>query len=222
MLRTAKELPNLDPFLSSLWPFPRAAGENRHFLTLNEPDIPSQANLSPEQALEIFRTNILPARSKFKFRLGAPAVSSSPEGLSWLREFWGGLTEQERGKIAFLPLHWYGTSLPELTSYLHTLHAEFRLPLWVTEYAYVHMDRSQSTTPWEVEGFLAESCKLLDGLGFVERYAWFGAMDEPGEWTGREIALSETMGHGEGTLRRLGRMYCEGLEAEEENAMEAT
>jgi hypothetical protein len=220
MVRTATEVPNIDPFLSSLWPLPRRAGELRHFLGLNEPDVSSQANLTVEKVLQIWRENVIPARSKFKFRLGAPAVSSSPEGREWLQGFWAGLSAEERGKIAFLPVHWYGSSITELESYLRSMHAEFRKPLWVTEYAFVHMDRSLPTKPWEVEGFLMESCVLLDRLDFVERYAWFGAMDEPGEWTGREIALSETLGFGQGVLRRVGRMYCDELSADMENAVE--
>lgn len=208
MVRTAKEVPNIDPFLSSLWPAQRKAGEHRHFLGLNEPDVGSQANLSVGDALEIWKQHVVPARSKFKFRLGAPAVSSAPEGRVWLREFFKELGEEGKGKIAFLPVHWYGSDVGELEQYLKDVYAEFGKPLWVTEYACVRMD-GRKATPGEVEEFMKESLALLDGLDFVERYAWFGAMDEPGEWTGKEIALSETLGHGQGTLRRVGRMYCE-------------
>lgn len=150
----------------------------------------------------------MPARSKFKFRLGAPAVSSGPEGRVWLRAFFEQLGEEGRGKIGFLPVHWYGSDVDELERYLRDVHEEFKKPLWVTEYACVRMD-GEKTTPGEVEGFMMESIVLLDGLDFVERYAWFGAMDDPGEWTGKEIALTETLGHGQGALRRVGRMYCE-------------
>ena len=208
MLRTVAEIPNLDPFLSSLWPSQRQAGEHRHFLGLNEPDISSQANLTVSEALEIWKEHVVPARAKFKFRLGAPAVSSSPEGRVWLRGFWAGLGEEGQSKIAFLPVHWYGSEVGEMERYLREVYREFGKKVWVTEFACVRMD-GRGVTPGEVEGFMKEGLALLDGLEFVERYAWFGAMDEPGEWTGREIALSETLGHGQGTLRRVGRMYCE-------------
>jgi hypothetical protein len=211
MVRTAKEVPNIDPFLTSLWPTQRKAGEQRHFLGLNEPDVASQANLTVEEALQIWSEHVVPARAKFKFRLGGPAVSSSPEGRGWLRGFWEQLGGEGRGKIAFLPVHWYGSEVGELERYLREVHAEFGKPLWVTEFAFVKMDRTTETKPWEVEGFMMESVALLDGLEFVERYAWFGAMDEPGQWTGRDIALTETLEHGQGALRRLGRMYCDEL-----------
>lgn len=208
MVRTAKEVANIDPFLASLWPSQRKAGEQRHFLGLNEPDIASQANLSVTDALDIWSKHVVPARSKFKFRLGAPAVSSAPEGRTWLREFFERLGDAGRGKVAFLPVHWYGNDVVEFERYLRDVYAEFRKPLWITEYACVRMD-GRKATAGEVEGFMKESAALLEGLDFVERYAWFGAMDDPGEWTGKEIALTETIGHGQGSLRRLGKMYCE-------------
>ena len=207
MVRTAKEVENIDSFLASLWPDQRKAGEHRHFLGLNEPDIASQANLSVKDALEIWNKHVVPARSKFKFRLGAPAVSSAPEGRVWLRQFFDQLEGDGMAKLAFLPVHWYGTNAAEFKQYLRSMHDEFRRPLWVTEFACVRMD-GQSASSVEIEAFLTESMALLDGLDFVERYAWFGAMDEPGEWTGKEIALTETSG-GKSKLRSVGKMYCE-------------
>ena len=207
MVRTAKEVENIDGFLGSLWPDRRKAGEQRHFLGLNEPDVASQANSSVDEALELWKEDVIPARSKYKFRLGAPAVSSAPEGRVWLRQFLKRLESDGKAKIAFLPLHWYGTDVAEFELYLRSMHDEFRKPLWVTEFACVGMDGRRASAE-EVEVFLTQSVILLDGLDFVERYAWFGAMDHPGEWTGKEIALTETNG-GKGNMTELGRVYSE-------------
>jgi hypothetical protein len=208
MVRTAKEVDNIDPFLTGLWGNgQKKAGEQRHFLGFNEPDIGSQANLKVDEVLELWTKHVVPARQKFKFRLGAPAVSSAPEGRVWLRGFFDAQGEEGRAKIAFLPVHWYGRDVPELETYLRSMHEEFGKSLWVTEYACVRMD-GQRASGDEVEAFMKASLSLLESLDFVEKYAWFGAMDEPGEWTGKEIALTETNG-GKGSLRRLGRLYCE-------------
>lgn len=207
MVRTAKEVANIDPFLTGLWGADqKKAGDQRHFLGFNEPDIPSQANLSVAEVIDLWHKHVVPARQKFKFRLGAPAVSSAPEGRIWLRGFFDALGE-DKSKIAFLPLHWYGRDVGELEAYLRGMHEEFGKPLWVTEFACVRMD-GQRANAEEVEGFMNASLVTLDNLEIVERYAWFGAMDDPGEWTGNEIALTETKG-GKGSLKRLGRMYCE-------------
>jgi len=52
-------------------------------------------------------------------------------------------------------------------------------------------------------GVLQESCKYLDGLEWVQRYAWFGAMRE-GEMGAGGVGKGAALLDGEGRLTGLG------------------
>ncbi|MFD0315633.1 glycosyl hydrolase [Streptomyces flavalbus] len=152
-----------------------AAREGTNLLGFNEPDHPGQANMSVEQALDLW-----PRLEATGLRLGAPAVASGAdlEG-GWLDRFMKGA--DERGlRVDFIPVHWYGADFgpdaPEhLRRYLQAVHDRYGKPVWLTEYGLI--DFSQATprypSPQEQAAFVASSTRMLEQQGFVERYAWF-------------------------------------------------
>lgn len=95
----------------------KAKQEGKNLLTFNEPDLPSQANMTPEQALDLW-----PQLEKTGLPLGAPAVATDadkPDG--WLDRFMKGAAE--RGlRVDFIPVHWYGSDFgPAATDQLMRL-----------------------------------------------------------------------------------------------------
>jgi hypothetical protein len=153
----------------------REGGQGGSLLGFNEPDSPSQANMTPEQALDLW-----PRLEATGLRLGAPAVATGadrPDG--WLDRFMRGAAE--RGlRVDFIPVHWYGADFgpdaaEQLRGYLQAVHDRYGKPVWLTEYALI--DFSQGTprypTDEEESAFVKSSTAMLDGLDFVERYAWF-------------------------------------------------
>ncbi|KAJ3513041.1 hypothetical protein NLJ89_g3168 [Agrocybe chaxingu] len=133
-------------------------------LGFNEPDLSSQSNINANNAAVLWKQYINPL-SASGVRLGAPAVTSGPEGRVWLTAF---LNACSGCKIDFIPLHWYGTGTANFYDYLSQMHTEFpNYPLWVTEYA------STSSNPSEVKDFLSATTKYMDSLNYVERYSWF-------------------------------------------------
>lgn len=63
----------------------------------------------------------------------------------------------------------YGSGTGGFYDYLYQLHGQFpNHTLWVTEFA------ETSSNDSVVLDFLNETITTLDGLDFVERYAWFG------------------------------------------------
>lgn len=76
------------------------AKNSTHLLAFNEPELSSQANLTPEQAAELWRQLMEPFAGRAK--LGAPAVSN--DGWQWINAF---LTQCENCTIDFVPIHWY-------------------------------------------------------------------------------------------------------------------
>jgi hypothetical protein len=144
-------------------------------LGFNEPDLAGQADMTVEHALELW-----PRLQATGMRLGAPAVAFGgdvPGG--WLDRFMSGAAA--RGyRVDFIPLHWYGSDFSSaatghLRSYLQAVYDRYRKPVWLTEYALIDFTGPVPRYPSQAEqaDFVRSSTAMLQGLPFVERYAWF-------------------------------------------------
>jgi hypothetical protein len=106
-----------------------------------------------------------------KARLGAPAVSSAPEGLPWLRDFLNACRSRQC-KIDFVPVHWYGDCRnPDwFKNFINDAHraAENRM-IWVTEFGCTGNNDN------EIINFFRNALPWLDSQGFIERYSYFMA-----------------------------------------------
>lgn len=134
-------------------------------LTFNEPDFDAEANMDPVEAANIWMQFIQPLKAQ-GIRLGGPAVTASPSGRPWLVSF---LAACSNCTIDFLPLHWYGSGVEGFYGYLWDVHTNFpQYPIWITEYA------ETSTNDSVVLDFMNQTITYMDGLDWIERYAWFG------------------------------------------------
>ena len=144
-------------------------------LGFNEPDMAGQANMTVEQALDLW-----PRLQTTGMRLGAPAVAfggDRPGG--WLDRFMSGAAA--RGyRVDFIPLHWYGSDFSsaatnQLRGYLQAVYDRYHKPVWLTEYALIDFSGPVPRYPSQAEqaDFVRNSTAMLQGLPFVERYAWF-------------------------------------------------
>ncbi|MFK0109081.1 sigma-70 family RNA polymerase sigma factor [Streptomyces sp. NPDC091217] len=152
----------------------RAAGP--YLLGFNEPDMAQQSNMTVEQALGLWPR--LMAAGKV---LGSPAVATgaaTPGG--WLDRFMSGASEKGY-RVDFITLHWYGgdfrtpQAVEQLREYLASVYVRYHKPIWLTEYALI--DFSQGTrfpSAQQQAAFVTASTKMLGGLSYVHRYAWFG------------------------------------------------
>lgn len=61
--------------------------------------------------------------------------------------------------------------------YLEDFHANFSKPLWVTEWACQNYNGPDQCSQDDVILFLNKTQAFMDSSDFVERYAWFGAME---------------------------------------------
>lgn len=123
--------------------------------------------------------------------LGSPAVASggaTPGG--WLDQFMAGA--KARGyRVDFITVHWYGgdfrtgPAVQELESYLQAVYARYHLPVWVTEFALTSYSGGTATFPSEAQqaAFLTAATTMLDGLSYVQRYAWFALPTSAGSGT---------------------------------------
>ncbi|RCG20453.1 hypothetical protein DQ392_10170 [Streptomyces reniochalinae] len=158
----------------------KAKKEGKNLLTFNEPDLPQQADMTPEQALDLW-----PRLEKTGLNLGAPAVAvNADKPGSWLDRFMKGA--QERGlRVDFIPVHWYGSDFGpdaanQLAGYLKRVHDRYKKPVWLTEYALIDFTKDAPRYPSQEEqdAFITSSTKMLEGLDFVKRYAWFALSTE--------------------------------------------
>lgn len=176
-------------------------------LAFNEPELPDQANMPAALAAQTWLQHIQPLRaSREGFRAGSPAISSAPHAVPWLLDFLARI-RAAGSDVDFYCLHWYGASLGAF--YDHIWSAYYQLgadkPAWITEFAATNWDAARPLGAAEVEGFARESWKYLDGLEWVERYAWFGAMRDCGAVGGGAALIA-----GDGGLTALGRAYRDG------------
>jgi len=155
-------------------------------LGFNEPDQSAQANMTVAQALDLW-----PQLEATGMTLGSPAVSSgaaTPGG--WLDQFMTGA--KARGyRVNFITVHWYGgdfstgPAVQQLESYLEAIYNQYHLPIWITEFALTSYAGPTPTFPTEAEqaAFLTAATEMLDGLPYVQRYAWFALPVSSGSGT---------------------------------------
>ncbi|KAJ7677478.1 glycosyl hydrolase catalytic core-domain-containing protein [Mycena rosella] len=135
-------------------------------LAFNEPDFDQQSNINATYAAELWMQYIEPLKASLGIRLGGPAVSSGATGRPWLTDFMAACSQCT---IDFLPIHWYGDGTGGFYDYLYQIHGQFpNHTLWITEFA------ETSSNDSVVLDFMNQTITTLDGLDFVERYAWFG------------------------------------------------
>lgn len=103
-----------------------------HVLGFNEPQEPSQSNLSPADGASLWKQYVEPLKAQGLY-LGSPAPSSAPSGKTWLLQWLdacgGGCT------VDFIALHWYDINSTAFIQYLQDFHDTFQRPIWVTEWA---------------------------------------------------------------------------------------
>lgn len=148
-----------------------------YLLGFNEPDMGQQSNMTVDEALSLWPK--LMATGKV---LGSPAVAyggDTPGG--WLDRFMSG-AQQKGYRVDFIALHWYGgdfttpNAVAQLKSYIEAVHNRYHKPVWLTEFALIDFANGGTRFPTDQQqaAFVTASAKMLDGLSWLQRYAWFG------------------------------------------------
>jgi hypothetical protein len=153
----------------------RVRREGRYLLGFNEPDNPNQSNMTVSQALHLW-----PRLMATKMTLGSPAVAADAATPgAWLDRFMRG-ARARHDRVNFIAVHWYGgdfrtrPAVAELKSYLKAIHARYKLPIWLTEFALIRFAATVSfPAPGQQAAFLTAATSMLQRLPYVQRYAWF-------------------------------------------------
>ena len=128
--------------------------------------------MSPGEGVALWKQYMQPLAAQ-GYKLGAPATSSNPNGLVWVKSF---IQQCDGCTIDFIPVHWYDVSASSFIAYVELWHNAFNKPIWVTEWACQNFNGGAQCSASDVKTFLETTTAWLDQQWYVERYAWFGAM----------------------------------------------
>ncbi|WP_327288188.1 sigma-70 family RNA polymerase sigma factor [Streptomyces sp. NBC_01198] len=147
-----------------------------YLLGFNEPDMSAQSNMTVDQALSLW-----PKLESTGKVLGSPAVAYGGDTAGgWLDRFMSG-AKSKGYRVDFIALHWYGgdfttpNAVAQLKSYLRAVYNRYHKPIWLTEFALIDFSNgARFPTDQQQAAFVTAAAKMLDGLPYLQRYAWFG------------------------------------------------
>jgi hypothetical protein len=153
----------------------RRSGRAQQLLGFNEPDSSSQANMTPEQAAALW-----PRLERTGLKLGSPAPAVPSDG--WLARFMAIATARHL-RVDFIALHYYQDftnphAVSDLRGQLVAIHHRYRKPIWITEIGALDIrtwkePMLHAPTDALAAGYMHDLFAMLDGLPFLQRYAWF-------------------------------------------------
>jgi hypothetical protein len=156
----------------------KANPEIKYLLVLNEPNLTSQANLTPQQAAQLWpQYEAISAQTGVKIVGPAITWGSMPgyqDPVQWLDAFYSAYRTANNNRdpqIDYLAFHWYDYGLDDQLDRL----GKYRKSFWVTEFANWHSqnDGAQITTIDEQEKQMTEMVATCESRVDVFRYAWF-------------------------------------------------
>ncbi len=131
-------------------------------------------------------------------RIGAPAVTGSPDGFAWLDSFMTKANAQNL-HVDFIPVHYYGqVNAATFMSYWETIYNKWGLPIWVTEFNYGGSWETKPSTAVHNQNII-EWVEAMDNTDYIERYAFFSF--SPNEYHGLWSSIDN------GVLNDLGKWY---------------
>jgi len=190
---------------SSIVAFLQANPSIKYMLVMNEPNITSQSNLTPQQAAQIW-----PGYETISAQTGVKIVGPAmtwgtmtnyQDPVAWLDAFYAAYQSANGGRnpqIDYLAFHWYDYGLSDQLDRL----GKYNKSIWVTEFANWHSqnDGSQITTLAEQEAQMTNMVATCESRVDVFRYAWFTGRLSPDPHFTSLLA-------GDGVLTGLGQTY---------------
>ncbi|KAE8441987.1 hypothetical protein EG329_004113 [Mollisiaceae sp. DMI_Dod_QoI] len=190
-------------FLSSVKSLISGGRNISHILTYNEPDGTSStggSDVDPKTAASNWISQVQPLK-QLGVKLGAPAVTGSPGGFTWLADFFDACASQGTNCTAdFIPIHWYG-NFAGLASHIGQVRATYpNTSIWITEYAL-----NNDTLP-NTQDFFNMSAEYFDRIDYIDRYSYFGSFRSDVSNVGPNVAMLTQKGQ----LTDIGSWYLGG------------
>lgn len=161
-------------------------------LGFNEPDNPSQSNLTPTEAASLWQQYIQPLASSGA-KLISPAITNGgpPSGTAWMDDFLQACSGCQVDGIAG---HWYGGWTDDFEAFIESL-MKYDKPIYLTEFGF-SWDADASVDSFLQ--FLPLAMDYLDSTPEVVAYSFFGAFHS---------GTPKDMINADGTLTDVGKLY---------------
>ena len=151
-------------------------GRVKYVLGFNEPDGAAQANMTVDEAIELW-----PQLESLGVPLGSPATVGPNN--DWMVEFME-KAEALNLRIDFVAVHSYGgPNVLSLINKLKDTYNAYRRPIWITEFAVADWNatspEANKHSEATVMNFMTETLNALDEIDYIHRYAWFSGTQAP-------------------------------------------
>jgi len=168
----------------------------------NEPEIPSQSNMSPQSAAELWNKYIRPLAAK-GVKLVTPACTSDPAGKQWMKDFFAACGGPEKNCGAtYYAVHYYDVSADGMIKFLEDLHNTFGMDMWVTEFACQNFNGGPQCSQDEVWAFQNKITTWMNQTPYIAKYFPWGVMHNL-----QGVNTLNSLMNGDGTINSLGRAY---------------
>jgi hypothetical protein len=190
---------------SAVESFIQAHPEIQYLLVLNEPNLTSQSNLTPQAAAQLWpQYEAVAAATGVK--IVGPAITwgtmaNYQDPVVWMDAFIAAYQSANGGRspqIDYLAFHWYDYGLSAQLDRL----TKYGKPFWVTEFANWHSanDGAQVDTLAKQEAQMTSMVSTCETRTDVFRYAWFSGRVNPDPHFSSLLADA-------GQLTGLGQLY---------------
>ncbi|KAK0555233.1 hypothetical protein OC861_004923 [Tilletia horrida] len=138
-------------------------------LAFNEPDVRSQANLSPHAAVKLYKQEICPWQNR-GVKISTPQIVWDMDG--WLDPFMSGIRDAGC-EPDFVALHWYGSKhdIAGFKKYIQKAWNKYGKSIWITE---LGLTSASHPSTYEAESFLREALAWVDTQDYIKRVTWTG------------------------------------------------
>ncbi|EGO27416.1 hypothetical protein SERLADRAFT_382210 [Serpula lacrymans var. lacrymans S7.9] len=150
------------------------AGYANYVLGMNEPNEPSQSNMSAQDGASLWQQYINPLKDQ-GYYLVSPACTNDQAGMQWMTDFFAACTGCHVDAVAF---HYYSTSESDFATYATQLHNQFNLPIWVTEFADQDFSGGAQADQSAVWNFAGTIKQFVDETDWMEAAFPFGVMGD--------------------------------------------
>ncbi|ESP05299.1 hypothetical protein LOTGIDRAFT_152129 [Lottia gigantea] len=169
----------------------------KHVLGFNEPNVKSQANMTPQRAAQLWPEV---ERKSVGKTLISPAVAGchrAQQCIHWFTEFFNGC---KNCRVDALAVHAYHCNPHELINSLEKVSHHFKKKIWLTEFA-CHTAKTVD----EQLHYMQSILPLLEASPVIERYSWFVTRFYKN--TTFINTSTDLMNRHSATLNRLGKFY---------------
>jgi len=171
------ELKHRAPFRPMVRTMAETSGQDwQNILNTNEPIVqffnePDLNGISVEDAVRIWRNQMLPLRRNKGKKLVSPACIGNAVGIAWLDNFMKALGPNE--KPDYTGVHYYGTDAKEAQRHITDVYnRNGQRPVIVSEVASLSRDYNQ------VVKFTVDLANWMDSTPWVFEYGFFGCMKQ--------------------------------------------